>query len=131
MPAAEFWIAALLLVTSHSTPAVAGGLMGPRWAWPIDAGVMLRDGRPLFGASKTWRGLALALSASTLATSRLSPRSIRKSGYGSCANVCPTLASTNPGAVYGSSLIAIGPSCGGGNARGSRGRVAPSGKPLG
>lgn len=74
MPAAEFWIAALLLVTSHSTPAVAGGLLGPRWAWPIDAGVMLRDGRPLFGASKTWRGLALALSASTLATSLLLER---------------------------------------------------------
>lgn len=74
MPAAEFWIAALLLVTSHSTPAVAGGLMGPRWAWPIDAGLMLRDGRPLFGASKTWRGLALALSASTLATSLLLER---------------------------------------------------------
>ena len=74
MPDAEFWIAALLLVTSHSTPAVAGGLLGPRWAWPIDGGLAWRDGRPLFGASKTWRGLALALAASTLATSLLLER---------------------------------------------------------
>ena len=71
MPDAEFWIAALLLVTSHSTPAVVGGLMGPRWAWPIDGGIVWRDGRRLFGASKTWRGLTLALAASALAASLL------------------------------------------------------------
>ena len=71
MPQLEFWIAALLLVTSHSTPAVVGGLLGPRGSWPIDGGLELRDGHRLFGASKTWRGLVLALSASALATGLL------------------------------------------------------------
>jgi len=71
MPDAEFWMAALLLVTSHSTPAVVGGLMGPRGAWPIDGGIAWRDGRRLFGATKTWRGIAVALSASGLATGLL------------------------------------------------------------
>lgn len=71
---AEFWMAALLLVTSHTTPAVVGGLAGPRWAWPIDFGLELRDGRRLFGASKTWRGMVLALGASALATGLLLQR---------------------------------------------------------
>jgi len=71
---AEFWMAVLLLVTSHTTPAVVGGVAGPRCAWPIDFGLELRDGRRLFGASKTWRGLVLALGASALATGLLLER---------------------------------------------------------
>jgi CDP-2,3-bis-(O-geranylgeranyl)-sn-glycerol synthase len=74
MPGAEVLIAAVLLVTSHSTPAVVGGLLGPHGAWPIDGGLELRDGNRLFGRSKTWRGLALALTASAVATSLLLQR---------------------------------------------------------
>lgn len=42
-------------------------LLGSRWAWPIDAGRRLRDGRPLLGPHKTWRGLV----AGTLAGASL------------------------------------------------------------
>jgi CDP-2,3-bis-(O-geranylgeranyl)-sn-glycerol synthase len=37
-----------------------------RFAQPVDFGVRLADERPLFGTSKTWRGLAAALIASAL-----------------------------------------------------------------
>ena len=36
-------------------------MLGARFARPIDGGIVLRDGRPLLGRSKTWRGVASAL----------------------------------------------------------------------
>lgn len=38
-----------------------------RLAFPVDAGLMLPDGRPLFGPSKTVRGVVLALAITPLA----------------------------------------------------------------
>jgi CDP-2,3-bis-(O-geranylgeranyl)-sn-glycerol synthase len=35
--------------------------MRKRFACPIDGGLVLRDGHPLLGRSKTWRGLAAAI----------------------------------------------------------------------
>jgi CDP-2,3-bis-(O-geranylgeranyl)-sn-glycerol synthase len=43
--------------------------MGERWAWPLDGGLLLRDGAPLLGKSKTIRGLVLAVSMASLAGS--------------------------------------------------------------
>ncbi|MCG3143427.1 MAG: hypothetical protein HONDAALG_00775 [Gammaproteobacteria bacterium] len=57
----------LLIFVANSAPVVAGDLLGRRWERPIDAGLRLRDGRPLLGRSKTWRGLAAALIATTAA----------------------------------------------------------------
>jgi hypothetical protein len=37
------------------------------FASPIDGGVVLRDGHPLLGGSKTWRGLAAAIVLATCA----------------------------------------------------------------
>lgn len=51
----------LLLIIANGAPILA------RWAFrkhggkPVDSGVNLRDGQPLFGASKTWRGLMAAI----------------------------------------------------------------------
>ena len=51
----------LLLMVANGAPILA------RWAFrkhggkPVDGGVNLRDGQPLFGASKTWRGLVAAI----------------------------------------------------------------------
>ena len=36
-------------------------MLGRRFAGPIDGGLVLRDGHPLLGRSKTWRGLAAAI----------------------------------------------------------------------
>jgi CDP-2,3-bis-(O-geranylgeranyl)-sn-glycerol synthase len=59
--------AVALLVVANGTPVVATWLMGGRWAWPVDGGASWRDGAPLLGPSKSWRGLVLALAATTAA----------------------------------------------------------------
>lgn len=48
----------ILLILANSTPVVLAGVLGSRYSAAIDASVVLRDGRPLFGSHKTWRGLA-------------------------------------------------------------------------
>jgi len=50
-----------LLVVANGAPVVASLLLGERCAAPIDGGRCLADGRPLFGTSKTWRGLVAAV----------------------------------------------------------------------
>ncbi|WP_404356141.1 CDP-archaeol synthase [Methylotuvimicrobium sp. KM1] len=49
--------ALLLLLVANGAPVIAWKLFRRRFAWPVDAGVILSDGRPLFGSSKTWRGI--------------------------------------------------------------------------
>lgn len=61
----------LLIFVANSAPVLAADLLGRRWEQPIDAGLRLRDGRPLLGRSKTWRGLAAALVATTAAAALL------------------------------------------------------------
>lgn len=57
----------VLLAVANGTPVIAKRLLGQRLAWPLDGGLRLWDGRPLFGPSKTWRGILLALLATGLA----------------------------------------------------------------
>ena len=56
----------ILLALSNGTPVIARKLLEERFAWPIDAGVRLFDGQPLFGSSKTIRGLVFAIVFTTL-----------------------------------------------------------------
>ena len=51
----------ILLSAANIAPVLARYLLRERWGWAIDHGLTLRDGQPLFGASKTWRGLVAAL----------------------------------------------------------------------
>ncbi len=51
----------VLLALANGTPVAVNKLLGQRWAYPIDGGVTFFDGRPLFGASKTVRGLVLSV----------------------------------------------------------------------
>lgn len=55
----------LLLSVANGTPVIVQNLLGPRWVRPLDGGLMLPDGQPLFGASKTIRGFLLSLLATT------------------------------------------------------------------
>jgi CDP-2,3-bis-(O-geranylgeranyl)-sn-glycerol synthase len=55
-----------LLSVANTTPLLVKRLLGPRWAWPLDGGRVLRDGRPVLGRSKTWRGLVAAILATAL-----------------------------------------------------------------
>jgi CDP-2,3-bis-(O-geranylgeranyl)-sn-glycerol synthase len=51
----------ILLAIANSAPIVAKLLFGDRLAWPLDGHISFVDGRPLFGASKTIRGLLAAV----------------------------------------------------------------------
>lgn len=47
----------LLLTLANGAPVIAHGVLRQRWSSPVDGGRLWRDGRPLLGKSKTWRGL--------------------------------------------------------------------------
>jgi CDP-archaeol synthase len=52
----------LILVTAaNGAPLLLARLVGARFAYPIDGGMVLCDGHPLLGRSKTWRGVAAAV----------------------------------------------------------------------
>ena len=53
----------LLLACANGAPVLAKNLLGSRYRAPLDGGLCLWDQRPLFGRSKTWRGLVSALLA--------------------------------------------------------------------
>jgi CDP-2,3-bis-(O-geranylgeranyl)-sn-glycerol synthase len=55
-----------LSTAANSTPLFVTSLLRKRKAVPVDRGGRLKDGQPLFGASKTWRGIASAVIASSL-----------------------------------------------------------------
>lgn len=50
--------ALLLCVAANATPVALARVLGERGNAPLDLGLVLRDGRRLFGDHKTWRGLA-------------------------------------------------------------------------
>lgn len=47
----------ILLVSANGAPILAGKLLRGCCKWPVDGGLKLGDGYPLFGHAKTWRGL--------------------------------------------------------------------------
>jgi CDP-2,3-bis-(O-geranylgeranyl)-sn-glycerol synthase len=57
----------ILLAVANTAPLLGKRGLGDRWAWPLDGGLPFFDGRPLFGASKTLRGVVLALLATAAA----------------------------------------------------------------
>lgn len=60
---------------ANGAPILADYWLGRRWQQPVDCGWTFLDGRPLFGASKTWRGLVAGGCAAVIAavTVGLSP----------------------------------------------------------
>lgn len=53
--------ALVMLVAANGAPLLVSAWAGQRVAEPIDAGIKWGDGRPLFGASKTWLGVFASL----------------------------------------------------------------------
>lgn len=51
----------ILIAIANGGPVLFARMLGRRFADPIDGGAVLRDGHPLLGRSKTWRGLAAAI----------------------------------------------------------------------
>lgn len=50
----------VLVVVANATPVFAKKIFGAAFAWPLDGGIVLADGQPLLGASKTIRGVFLS-----------------------------------------------------------------------
>ncbi|MCI0666566.1 MAG: CDP-archaeol synthase [Methylococcaceae bacterium] len=59
--------AVILVITANGAPVIAGDLLKNRFDRPVDMGRTWKDGRALFGKSKTWRGLVAAVTATMLA----------------------------------------------------------------
>jgi len=51
----------ILITAANMAPIVCERIWGTRFAGPIDGGLVLRDGHPLLGPSKTWRGVVAAV----------------------------------------------------------------------
>ncbi len=56
----------LLISLANGAPVIAKRVLGQRLARPLDGNLRFVDGRPLFGASKTLRGIAAAVVATSL-----------------------------------------------------------------
>lgn len=62
-PNGAVWPLLLLILAANGAPLLLRQLCRNRWAAPVDLGLRLPDGRRLFGATKTWRGIGVALVA--------------------------------------------------------------------
>jgi CDP-2,3-bis-(O-geranylgeranyl)-sn-glycerol synthase len=51
----------VLLALANGMPVIAKDILGDRFATPIDGGAKFFDGRPLFGSSKTVRGILVSI----------------------------------------------------------------------
>jgi hypothetical protein len=65
--------ALLLMVVANVLPWAAGRTLPHHWTAPLDAGLRLWDGRRLFGAHKTWKGLLAGTTGCGLAGLLLGP----------------------------------------------------------
>ena len=56
----------ILLMLANGTPVIAKKMLGGRYSYPLDGDLAFADGRPVFGRSKTIRGVALAVLVTTV-----------------------------------------------------------------
>jgi CDP-diglyceride synthetase len=56
----------ILLTIANGAPVIARKVFGHRWSWPLDAGKIWRDGRPVLGVSKTVRGVTCSVVATMI-----------------------------------------------------------------
>ncbi|MDH5357585.1 MAG: CDP-archaeol synthase [Gammaproteobacteria bacterium] len=55
----------LLLIIANGMPILARNIFVARFNWPLDFGLTFFDQRPLFGYTKTWRGLFFSIVVTT------------------------------------------------------------------
>lgn len=56
----------LLMLVANGSPVVMRAWLGDRMDWPLDGGIVLGDGRPLLGSSKTVVGAVTAIVTSAV-----------------------------------------------------------------
>ena len=55
----------IIVALANGTPVIAKKIFGQRFARPLDGGAMFVDGRPVFGSSKTIRGILISILVTT------------------------------------------------------------------
>jgi CDP-2,3-bis-(O-geranylgeranyl)-sn-glycerol synthase len=55
----------ILLMLANGTPVIAKKMLGLNYSYPLDGNLTFADGRPVFGRSKTIRGVVLAVLVTT------------------------------------------------------------------
>jgi CDP-2,3-bis-(O-geranylgeranyl)-sn-glycerol synthase len=55
----------ILLMLANGTPVIAKKMLGLHYSYPLDGNLTFADGRPVFGRSKTIRGVVLAVVVTT------------------------------------------------------------------
>jgi CDP-2,3-bis-(O-geranylgeranyl)-sn-glycerol synthase len=55
----------ILLMLANGTPVIAKKVLGGHCSYPLDGNLTFADGQPVFGRSKTIRGVALAVLVTT------------------------------------------------------------------
>ena len=75
----------LLLLIANATPVIMSMLLGNRWKQPLDRGILLSDGHPLLGASKTIRGLLGSISICALLAPLFDLSLLQGAGFGALA----------------------------------------------
>lgn len=68
----EFVHLLLLIIIANASPVLAQMLLGEKLNSPVDWNAKLSDNNPLFGSSKTWRGICAALLMTVMAAVVLS-----------------------------------------------------------
>ncbi|MCF6236829.1 MAG: CDP-archaeol synthase [Gammaproteobacteria bacterium] len=51
----------ILLIVANGIPIIAKNILGQHFNYPVDGGIHFFDGKPLFGKSKTIRGVVLSI----------------------------------------------------------------------
>lgn len=75
----------LLIGIANGAPLFTNMVFGSRVKWPIDGLRLFIDGQPLFGKTKTWRGLLLSLMLTTGLAPLLGFSWQLGAGFASCA----------------------------------------------
>ena len=75
----------LLLVIANATPVILSLLLGDRWKQPLDRGILLSDGHPLLGPSKTLRGLLGSITVCALLAPLFDLGLLQGAGFGALA----------------------------------------------
>lgn len=57
----EHWQLLFLVLVANGIPLMGAGILRSAFRYPVDQGLVLHDGHPLLGTSKTWRGIGLAV----------------------------------------------------------------------
>jgi CDP-2,3-bis-(O-geranylgeranyl)-sn-glycerol synthase len=75
----------LLLVAANATPVILSLLFGDRWNQPVDRGILLSDGQPMLGPSKTLRGLLGSITICALLAPLFDLSHLQGAGFGALA----------------------------------------------